>query len=262
MSEKQCAFPGCSDAVPVKAGPGRKSLYCQDEQHNAVSAFRARKAGEVAQAEAEAQEAGDRSVSLAGSRLRLVAESIGQTLAKQRAWMDAETNAVVDALADLHDLEKVEAELAAVRAEAGQQAGGAEVEAREAVAEAASARRSQEAAEATASQATTAAEAAQSELAETVTRALAAEEELSTVTARVSDLEEELDTAHTQTRVAVDAARVAEATAQAAEANVERAETRADKEIERAEARLAKTEARIETLTEELATLRAAAKRQ
>jgi colicin import membrane protein len=116
MSEKRCVFPGCQSAVPVKAGPGRKSSYCADAEHNAVSAFRARKAGEVAEAAVGAQESGDRLVSLAGSRLRLVAEGIGETLAKQRAWMDAETSAVVDALADLHDLEKVEAELAAVRA--------------------------------------------------------------------------------------------------------------------------------------------------
>ena len=92
MSETLCAFPGCERPVPAKTpGRGRRSVYCVDEAHNAVAAFKARKAAEVAEAAEAAQEASDRAVSVAGGRLRLVAESIGETLTKQRAWLDAET---------------------------------------------------------------------------------------------------------------------------------------------------------------------------
>ena len=71
--------------------------------------------------------------SMAGGRLRLVAESLGPMLVAHRAAIDEQVAAAVAALTDLEDLTGLETELAAVRAQAGQQVMNAEVAAAQAL---------------------------------------------------------------------------------------------------------------------------------
>jgi hypothetical protein len=71
--------------------------------------------------------------SMAGGRLRLVAEGLGPMLVAHRAAIDEQVAAAVAALTDLEDLTGLETELAAVRAQAGQQVMNAEVAAAQAL---------------------------------------------------------------------------------------------------------------------------------
>jgi colicin import membrane protein len=231
MSET-CTFPGCQQPVPVKTGPGRKSLYCVDPTHTPVSAYRARKATEIQAAAEQAQVAGDRTLTLATGRLRLVAESIGDTLTKQRQWLDTETSAVIDALADLNDLDKIEVELATSRAEADTQIGTAQVAAQSAAADTQTAQQAQQVAEQLTLTATHDLEAAQTEATQANQRATAAEQahvqatsELDAQTQVETQLRAELQEAQAETQTAQALTTAAQQGHQAAEARADKTQT-------------------------------------
>jgi hypothetical protein len=135
MDVKVCSFPGCGEPVSVVGkpdrAPGRPARYCEDSSHNRQAAYLTRK--RERSGESAAREVSDRVASMAGGRLRLVAESLGPMLVAHRAAIDEQVSAAVAALTDLEDLTGLETELAAVRAQAGQQAMNAEVAAAQAL---------------------------------------------------------------------------------------------------------------------------------
>jgi len=128
-----CAFPGCTrPAAPAPASGGRPSRYCILPEHNRTTAFRAR----TAQSAKDGQEEGERPVSIASARLRVVAEALGPMLSSHREALAAQVEAALDALDDLGDPGLVEAEVSAVRAEAMRRSSDAESDADTARAEA------------------------------------------------------------------------------------------------------------------------------
>ena len=144
-----CAYPGCPRPAAVSL-PGRPAhRYCEQPDpetgrvHDRKSAYErsyqlARSGGDtqLAAARARAQEAAERPrpVSLAGVRLRDVAEQLIAALREAAGDSDARVSALLAALSGVEDVEAMEAELAAVRAEA--LAREAELDARRARAEA------------------------------------------------------------------------------------------------------------------------------
>lgn len=117
MSQNQlttCTYPGCGRSrVPAPSGGGRPSTYCDDSGHNAATAFRARRT-----VGAEADEAtGLRSASLAGMRLRSVAEQVRDELAGHRDRLEQLIEAALVSFEEAGDPAGVEAELASMRAE-------------------------------------------------------------------------------------------------------------------------------------------------
>ncbi len=144
-----CAYPGCPRPAAASL-PGRPAhRYCElpdpetGRVHDRKSAYErsyqlARSGGDaqLAAARARAQEAAERPrpVSLAGVRLRDVAEQLIAALREAAGDSDARVSALLAALSGVEDVEAMEAELAAVRAEA--LAREAELDARRARAEA------------------------------------------------------------------------------------------------------------------------------
>jgi len=115
-----CAFPGCvRPRVPAPVGGGRPSAYCDDSAHTAVSAFRARRAAaaDAVAATGEGEESGGRPASLAGMRLRSVADQVREELASHRQRLDSLVEAALESLDGAGDPAAVEAELASMRAE-------------------------------------------------------------------------------------------------------------------------------------------------
>lgn len=130
-----CAFPSCGQPVSVvgksERAAGRPARYCGDGSHNRQAAYLMRRREQSA--DSAAQAAGDRAVSMAGGRLRLVAESIGPMLVAHRTALVEQVEVAVAALTDLEDLTGLETELAAVRAQASQQVMNSEVATAEAL---------------------------------------------------------------------------------------------------------------------------------
>jgi colicin import membrane protein len=98
VGQDTCAFPGCTrPRVPAPSGGGRPAAYCDDTGHTAVTAFRARRAATGA---ATATDKGDdvaaRPASLAGMRLRSVADQVGEELAGHRRRLDALVEAALE----------------------------------------------------------------------------------------------------------------------------------------------------------------------
>jgi colicin import membrane protein len=107
-----CGFPGCPhDRVPAPPGGGRPSAYCADPAHNAASAFRARRAAQ--QPSGDRDQAGERPASLAGLRLRSVADQVRDELAGHRDRLEQLVDAALESFGEAGDPAAVEAELAA-----------------------------------------------------------------------------------------------------------------------------------------------------
>src|SRR5690349_12321223 len=70
-----CAFPGCDRPVAPPPATGGRSRYCDDPEHNATSAFRARRG----QGRGETETL-DRPASVAGATLRETVVRLGQLL--------------------------------------------------------------------------------------------------------------------------------------------------------------------------------------
>ena len=137
-----CAYPGCSRSVAQSRG-GSARRYCElpdpetGRVHDRRSAYErsyhlARAGGDaqLAEARARVQEASEqpRPASLAGVRLRDVAEQLIAALREAAGDSDARVTALLEQLSGIEDVEAMEAELAALRAEAV--ARDAELEAR------------------------------------------------------------------------------------------------------------------------------------
>ena len=103
-----CAYPECDRPVAPPPATGGRSRYCDDPEHTATTAFRARRArgGEPG--------TGERSASLAGATLRENVERLGQVLAEFRAL----SQQAAEHLQVATNPEVIQAEMAAVRAEA------------------------------------------------------------------------------------------------------------------------------------------------
>ncbi|MEA2721316.1 MAG: hypothetical protein QOJ39_3180, partial [Candidatus Eremiobacteraeota bacterium] len=101
-----CGFPGCDRPVTPSAGDkaGRPPRYCDLPAHNAQTAFRERR--RLGDAGPDAEEQGDRPVSLAAMTLRSVAQRFGDDLDR-----------ALEALRVLTNTEQLDAELASVRAD-------------------------------------------------------------------------------------------------------------------------------------------------
>ncbi|MEU0032038.1 hypothetical protein [Streptomyces sp. NPDC006335] len=112
----QCAFPGCT-APPVPKDPtvpGRAPKYCSDPDHNAMSAYRAKR-GKTGTTKAQAaEEPSDRIVTDAARTATIVQGTIVQKVDELRA----ELSRYVDLLQTVTDPEAVEAEVASVAAAA------------------------------------------------------------------------------------------------------------------------------------------------
>lgn len=113
--DTECTFPGCTRRrIPAPTGGGRPSTYCDDPGHNAVTAFRARRA---ATGDPVDEAGGLRPASLAGMRLRSVAEQVRDELAGHRTRLEDLLEAALESFAEAGDPAAVEAELASMRAE-------------------------------------------------------------------------------------------------------------------------------------------------
>src|SRR5207302_9824749 len=75
-----CAFPGCERPTAPPPATGGRSRYCDDPDHTATTAFRARRT----QGRDELG-GGERSASLAGATLRENVVRLGQLLAEVQA---------------------------------------------------------------------------------------------------------------------------------------------------------------------------------
>jgi hypothetical protein len=108
VDQQTCGFPSCERPVaPAGESGGRPPRYCDRADHNAQSAFRARRRRPEDPATAGGpSDGGERPVSLAAMTLRGVAQRFAEDL--QRG---------LDALQVLTDVEQLEAELASVRAD-------------------------------------------------------------------------------------------------------------------------------------------------
>lgn len=115
QEQPRCTFPGCDRSrTPPPPNAGRPSTYCVGPGHNAAAAFRARRAGAQ---EAEAETSQGSSASLAGMRLRSVAEQVGDELAGHRRRLEQLVETALTSFDEAGDPAAVEAELAAMRAE-------------------------------------------------------------------------------------------------------------------------------------------------
>ncbi len=104
-----CAFPGCDRPTAPPPVTGGRSRYCDDLEHNATTAFRARRArggGEP--------DSGERPASIAGLTLRDTVARLGQVLTEFQSL----SQQAAEHLQVATDPAMVETELAAVRAEA------------------------------------------------------------------------------------------------------------------------------------------------
>jgi chromosome segregation ATPase len=131
-----CAFPDCSRPAAAPTAPGgRPPKYCDLPNHNRTTAFRARQAEAVR----EADQAGERAVSAASARLRQAVESLAPMLSTHREAVAAQMGAALEYLDDIGDPALVEAELGAVKADALREVSDARADAERARREAAAA---------------------------------------------------------------------------------------------------------------------------
>jgi colicin import membrane protein len=111
LETETCRFPGCERPVEAAAETvGRPPRYCELPEHNAQTAFRERRrraaAGEL-EGDDPDRGGGERPVSLAIASIGSLAKRLADDMARTR-----------ELLAVLTDTEQLEAELAAVRADA------------------------------------------------------------------------------------------------------------------------------------------------
>ena len=118
QAQTRCGFPGCpNERVAAPAGGGRPSAYCADPAHNAASAFRARRAVQQRDAGTDQDQPSERPASLAGLRLRTVADQVRDELAGHRDRLEGLVDAALESFDEAGDPAAVEAELASMRAE-------------------------------------------------------------------------------------------------------------------------------------------------
>ena len=114
-----CAFPECDRPVAPPPATGGRSCYCDDPEYNATTAFRARRApGRTG------PESGDRPASVAGATLRETVGRLGQMLTEFQSL----SQQAIEHLQVATNPDQVQAELAAVRAEALQAVAAAQGE--------------------------------------------------------------------------------------------------------------------------------------
>ncbi|MEV6456587.1 MULTISPECIES: hypothetical protein [Streptomyces] len=114
----QCAFPECT-ATPVPKDPaarGRAPKYCPDPDHNAMSAYRAKR-GNTSSTKALAEEPSDRVVTDAARTAGIVQGTVLEKVSE----LQKELARYVDLLQTVTDPEAAEAEVAAVAATADSQ---------------------------------------------------------------------------------------------------------------------------------------------
>ena len=212
-----CAFPECDRPVAPPPATGGRSRYCDDPEHNATTAFRARRAPGRG-----GPESGDRPASVAGATLRETVVRLGQMLTEFQSL----SQQAAEHLQVATNPEQVQAELAAVRAEALQAVAAAQGEL---AAEQQARLTADEAAEAASSEAQAARQLAEAAEA----RAREAQDQLAEATAaHAAELE----------RIRADAqARIDQAQASADEA-IRQAQADADAAVSAAETRIADTE--------------------
>ena len=203
-----CAFPGCERPIAPPPATGGRSRYCDDPEHNASTAFRARR-GQGSRSESASL---DRPASVAGATLRETVVRLGQLLGEFQIL----SSQAAEHLQVATNPEAVQAELAAARAETLQTVATAQAET---AAEQQARLTADEAAEAAQAEA----EAARQSAAAAQTRAAEAE-------ARASEAEA--------------AKRQAETEAQGAIAQAEAVKRQAEADIAEAISRAAQAEAR------------------
>ena len=204
-----CAFPGCERPIAPPPATGGRSRYCDDPEHNASTAFRARRGGQGSRSESASL---DRPASVAGATLRETVVRLGQLLGE----FESLSAPAAEHLQVATNPEAVQAELAAARAETLQTVAAAQAET---AAEQQARLTADEAAEAAQAEA----EAARQSAAAAQTRAAEAE-------ARASEAEA--------------AKRQAETEAQGAIAQAEAVKRQAEADIAEAISRAAQAEAR------------------
>ena len=167
---RTCAYPGCDQppAAP-ESGRGAKPKYCDDPEHNPLSAHRERRRGEAEAKGQRAEETGGQPVTLGINRAAELVAAL-ERLTAQHA--DTLTRAVTE-LREVGDIESAEAEVYAARTSADQRVATAEARLaeeiqrrRDAEAERDAARADREQADDTAAQAAARMEELERELAE------------------------------------------------------------------------------------------------
>ncbi|MFJ4418752.1 hypothetical protein, partial [Streptomyces sp. NPDC088925] len=114
----QCAFPECT-APPIPkdpTAPGRAPKYCSDPDHNAMSAYRAKR-GKTSSAKTPAEEPSDRVVTDAARTASIVQGTVLEKVSE----LQRELARYVHLLQTVTDPEAAEAEVTAVAAQADQQ---------------------------------------------------------------------------------------------------------------------------------------------
>lgn len=127
-TDRTCKYPGCDQAAEASTGPGRPPEYCDDPEHNALSAFRARRATETGADTAEADAATDRPVTMSTA-------TAGTLHERAAAQIDELTTTLGRMLAELRtsaDPDAAAAEVTAAHATAREQVAAAEARAAEA----------------------------------------------------------------------------------------------------------------------------------
>lgn len=122
MTTATCAYPAC--ARPVEEGPGgtgRKRRYCDLIDHNAQSAFAARRTARTAGADVDEPTDLGRPASLAGERLHYTRDELMRLLADSAAHTEALAADAIASLTDATDPTTVETELAWMRADTARQ---------------------------------------------------------------------------------------------------------------------------------------------
>jgi hypothetical protein len=115
----RCAFPECT-ARPVPKdpnAPGRAPKYCSDPDHNAMSAYRAKRGKTSATKAAPVEEPSDRVVTDAARTAGIVQGTVLQKVDE----LQAELARYVDLLQTINDPDAAEAEVASVAAAADSQ---------------------------------------------------------------------------------------------------------------------------------------------
>src|SRR3954465_752276 len=115
-----CGFPGCDRPAERAVGPGRPPKYCDNEEHNAQTAFRARQ-GARGRAASEPDDMG-RPVSMAQATASHSAERIAGLIEQLRGELDRHAEAVRIA----GDTSAAEAQIETVMTEAAKKVSDAE----------------------------------------------------------------------------------------------------------------------------------------
>jgi hypothetical protein len=251
---KHCAFPGC-DQPPAAPGSdrGARPKYCDDPDHNPLSAHRERRRREAEASGQRADETGGQPVTFGLTR----ASELVRSLEKLTAQHVETITRVVAELRAVGDIESAEAEVYAARTSAEQRVATAEARLaeeiqrrRDAEAERDVARADREQADDAATQAITRMEERERELAEV--RSATADEIRQVRASAEAEVRQAVDSAQRDISVARDEAarQVADATARAGQAEQDanrarQAETTAVARADHAQAAAADEAARI-----------------